>query len=146
MENISSKISFGLAHQFIDYLSFLLTSFYPGLLARHGNDDTLRFPAFYEALLKSSHHPADNNGRIKVIIDEGFVQLSNPNSFDRVLTVVGFSWHHVPQGTESLLPLGLLHSWPSSRVAFPLTCVLNRHASIQAGGMAKRRHARKTFP
>ncbi|KAJ3484820.1 hypothetical protein NLG97_g6963 [Lecanicillium saksenae] len=75
-----------------------------------GELDPLSFPAFQRELLNQSYwSPADDLGRIKVVISQGYTRESTM-TFERLKNVVAFSFQHAP--------LEILESsaiaWPNS--------------------------------
>lgn len=61
--------------------------------------EVLSFPTFRHELLKQSYwSPADDLGRIKLVISEGFPRNSQTNPIERVQNVVAFSFQHAPLG------------------------------------------------
>ena len=70
---------------------------------RNGESRGLLFPKFREELLKQSFwSPANDLGRIKLIISEGFPRNSMTNPIERIRNIVAFSFQHAPTGTFSL--------------------------------------------
>ncbi|CAI7638728.1 unnamed protein product [Penicillium glandicola] len=66
-------------------------------LDRDGNQDTLRFPPFHSEILQQKHwDAADSQGRIKVIIAEGFSRPNRTPPFERYRHVIAFSFQHAP--------------------------------------------------
>ncbi|GJN66152.1 hypothetical protein PLICBS_000168 [Purpureocillium lilacinum] len=64
-----------------------------------GKLEPLRFPLFRRELLQQSHwSPADDVGRIKLILSEGFPRDSLSLPMERVKNVVMFSFQHAPLG------------------------------------------------
>ncbi|OAQ87697.1 NADH dehydrogenase (ubiquinone)-like protein [Purpureocillium lilacinum] len=62
-----------------------------------GKLEPLRFPLFRRELLQQSHwSPADDVGRIKLILSEGFPRDSLSLPMERVKNVVMFSFQHAP--------------------------------------------------
>ncbi|KAM0258600.1 hypothetical protein ACHAQJ_003771 [Trichoderma viride] len=65
--------------------------------SKNGDLEPLRFPSFRQELLRQNHwSPADNFGRIKVVISEGFPRDSPSVPIERVKNVVAFSFQHAP--------------------------------------------------
>ena len=65
--------------------------------SRNGESKGLVFPKFREELLKQSFwSPANNLGRIKLIISEGFPRNSLTNPIERIRNMVAFSFQHAP--------------------------------------------------
>ncbi|KAJ6785421.1 hypothetical protein PWT90_06648 [Aphanocladium album] len=61
-----------------------------------GELDTLKFPNFQQELLNQSYwSPADDLGRIKVVISEGYTRESTM-TFERLKNIVAFSFQHAP--------------------------------------------------
>ncbi|KAI2733545.1 hypothetical protein CBS147332_560 [Penicillium roqueforti] len=66
-------------------------------LDRDGNQDVLRFPPFHPEILQQKHWDAgDSQGRIKVIIAEGFSRPNRSPPFERYKHVIAFSFQHAP--------------------------------------------------
>ncbi|PTB66888.1 hypothetical protein BBK36DRAFT_1168406 [Trichoderma citrinoviride] len=66
-------------------------------VAKNGDLEPLKFPGFRQELLRQNHwHPADNFGRIKIVISEGFPRDSLSLPMQRVKNVVAFSFQHAP--------------------------------------------------
>jgi hypothetical protein len=72
------------------------TNLYPDL-TKVGEPDRLRFPNFHSELLSQSYwNPADDLGRLKVVLAEGF--SGEQFGFERVKNLVAFSFQHAPLG------------------------------------------------
>lgn len=68
-------------------------------LNKHGDPESLKFPSFHRDLLTQSHwSAADDYGRIKLVISEGFPRESLSMPFERIKNVVAFSFQHAPLG------------------------------------------------
>lgn len=66
-------------------------------LTKNGDLDTLRFPVFlYDILQQRGWSPADDLGRIKLIISEGFPRGSVTVPVERVKNVAAFAFQHAP--------------------------------------------------
>ncbi|KAL6693921.1 hypothetical protein J3F84DRAFT_400412 [Trichoderma pleuroticola] len=66
-------------------------------VSKNGDLEPLRFPSFREELLRQNHwNPADDFGRIKIVISEGFPRDSLSMPIERVKNVVAFSFQHAP--------------------------------------------------
>ncbi|KAL7911858.1 hypothetical protein GGI35DRAFT_300849 [Trichoderma velutinum] len=66
-------------------------------VSKNGDLEHLRFPTFREELLRQNHwNPADDFGRIKIVISEGFPRDSLSMPIERVKNVVAFSFQHAP--------------------------------------------------
>ncbi|KGO43082.1 hypothetical protein PEX1_068690 [Penicillium expansum] len=66
-------------------------------LDRDGNQDTLRFPPFHPEILQQKHWDAgDSQGRIKIVIAEGFSRPNRSPPFERYKHVIAFSFQHAP--------------------------------------------------
>ncbi|KAI1451706.1 hypothetical protein F4805DRAFT_75115 [Annulohypoxylon moriforme] len=64
---------------------------------KNGDLETLRFPQFRSEVLRQSYwSPADEIGRIKIVISEGFPRDSLTVPIERVKNVVAFSFQHAP--------------------------------------------------
>ncbi|KAI1358161.1 hypothetical protein F5Y08DRAFT_125825 [Xylaria arbuscula] len=64
---------------------------------KNGDLEVLKFPQFRSELLRQSYwSPADEVGRIKVIISEGFPRDSLTVPIERVKNIVAFSFQHAP--------------------------------------------------
>ncbi|KAI1372685.1 hypothetical protein F4677DRAFT_431824 [Hypoxylon crocopeplum] len=64
---------------------------------KNGDLETLRFPSFRSEVLRQSYwNPADDTGRIKIIISEGFPRDSLTVPIERVKNIVAFSFQHAP--------------------------------------------------
>ncbi|KAG5926474.1 hypothetical protein E4U42_003273 [Claviceps africana] len=60
--------------------------------------EPLKFPSFREELLRQNWWvPADDLGRIKVVLSEGFPRDSPTNPFERIKNIIAFSFQHAPQ-------------------------------------------------
>ncbi|KAI9158061.1 hypothetical protein HJFPF1_06048 [Paramyrothecium foliicola] len=78
--------------------------------SKNGDLEGLKFPAFRQELLQQNYwSPADDLGRIKVIISEGFPRDSISMPIERVKNVAAFSFQHAP--TEILE--GSCIAWPN---------------------------------
>lgn len=81
-----------------------------GGCGRNGEPEALRFPMFlYDIMLQQDGcNPANDVGRIKVIISEGFPRGSHTMPIERVKNIVAFSFQHAPLGEfamDSNLPI-----------------------------------------
>ncbi|PFH58101.1 hypothetical protein XA68_14146 [Ophiocordyceps unilateralis] len=66
-------------------------------LPKNGELDFLKFPPFRRELLQQSFwNPADDLGRIKLVISEGFPRDSISMPIERVKNIVIFSFQHAP--------------------------------------------------
>ncbi|KAM5347708.1 hypothetical protein ACJ41O_007532 [Fusarium nematophilum] len=66
---------------------------------KNGDLQPLKFPVFQPELLRQSHWSvADDIGRIKLVISEGFPRDSASTPIERVKNIVAFSFQHAPQG------------------------------------------------
>ncbi|KAE8452158.1 hypothetical protein EG329_001625 [Mollisiaceae sp. DMI_Dod_QoI] len=66
-------------------------------LDKHGDFEKLRFPTFHRELLSQSYwNPADDLGRVKVVIAEGFAREGLAYPFERIKNIVSFSFQHAP--------------------------------------------------
>ncbi|KAK4194918.1 hypothetical protein QBC40DRAFT_26287 [Triangularia verruculosa] len=75
-----------------------------------GELERLKFPPFRRELIYQNHwSPADDTGRIKIIISEGFPRDSLSVPIERVKNVVAFSFQHAP--LEILETNGI--AWPN---------------------------------
>ncbi|KAI0114076.1 hypothetical protein GGR51DRAFT_505438 [Nemania sp. FL0031] len=64
---------------------------------KNGDLEVLKFPQFRSELLRQSYwSPADEVGRIKIVISEGFPRDSLTVPIERVKNVVAFSFQHAP--------------------------------------------------
>ncbi|KAI0482538.1 hypothetical protein GGR56DRAFT_620364 [Xylariaceae sp. FL0804] len=64
---------------------------------KNGDLEMLRFPQFRSELLRQSYwSPADEVGRIKIVISEGFPRDSLTVPIERVKNVIAFSFQHAP--------------------------------------------------
>ncbi|KAI0154915.1 hypothetical protein GGR57DRAFT_502104 [Xylariaceae sp. FL1272] len=64
---------------------------------KNGDLEILKFPTFRKELLQQSYwSPADELGRIKIVISEGFPRDSLTVPMERVKNVVAFSFQHAP--------------------------------------------------
>ncbi|KAI0837739.1 hypothetical protein F5Y06DRAFT_270126 [Hypoxylon sp. FL0890] len=64
---------------------------------KNGDLETLRFPPFRREVLQQSYwSPADEVGRIKIVISEGFPRDSLTLPIERVKNIVAFSFQHAP--------------------------------------------------
>ncbi|KAF4509293.1 hypothetical protein G6O67_005562 [Ophiocordyceps sinensis] len=78
-------------------------TFWPHIIAhsfnypKSGDLDCLKFPPFRRELLQQSFwSPADDLGRIKLVISEGFPRDSLTMPIERVKNIVSFSFQHAP--------------------------------------------------
>ncbi|KAM5368504.1 hypothetical protein ACJZ2D_009481 [Fusarium nematophilum] len=77
---------------------------------KNGDLQPLKFPVFQPELLRQSHWSvADDIGRIKLVISEGFPRDSASTPIERVKNIVAFSFQHAPQ--DILEGLGI--AWPN---------------------------------
>ncbi|CEJ93748.1 hypothetical protein VHEMI09318 [[Torrubiella] hemipterigena] len=78
-----------------------------------GDLEPLRFPTFRSEILEQNYwSPADDIGRIKVTISEGFLQPYTDRSVERIKNLVSFSFQHVP--AKILESSGI--AWPNERM------------------------------
>ncbi|KAI8628010.1 hypothetical protein F5Y19DRAFT_486329 [Xylariaceae sp. FL1651] len=64
---------------------------------KNGDLEILKFPQFRSELLRQSYwNPADEVGRIKIVISEGFPRDSLTMPIERIKNVVAFSFQHAP--------------------------------------------------
>ncbi|GAP91511.1 putative NADH dehydrogenase -like protein [Rosellinia necatrix] len=64
---------------------------------KNGDLEVLKFPQFRSELLRQSYwSPADELGRIKIVISEGFPRDSLTVPVERVKNVIAFSFQHAP--------------------------------------------------
>ncbi|KAI9682179.1 MAG: hypothetical protein M1817_000233 [Caeruleum heppii] len=64
---------------------------------RDGNNEVLRFPPFHsEILAQNWWSPAEDLGRVKVTIAEGFRRSDRHPPFERIKNTVSFSFQHAP--------------------------------------------------
>ncbi|KAI1186286.1 hypothetical protein F5B17DRAFT_441207 [Nemania serpens] len=64
---------------------------------KNGELEVLKFPQFRSELLRQSYwSPADEVGRIKIIVSEGFPRDSLTMPIERVKNIVAFSFQHAP--------------------------------------------------
>ena len=69
---------------------------------KNGLRDSLRFPPFYpEVLSRNWWNAAENMGRIKVIIAEGFGNTQPEPVFERVKNIVCYNFQHAPLGMSA---------------------------------------------
>lgn len=67
------------------------------VFSKGGDLEPLKFPIFRQEVLQQDHwSPADDLGRIKVVISEGFPRDSFSMPIERVKNVVAFSFQHAP--------------------------------------------------
>ncbi|KAI3323476.1 hypothetical protein HD806DRAFT_544219 [Xylariaceae sp. AK1471] len=83
--------------------SFNRTGPWPQLIShsfeftKNGDLEVLKFPQFRSELLRQSYwSPADEVGRIKIVISEGFPRDSLTVPIERVKNIVAFSFQHAP--------------------------------------------------
>ena len=68
--------------------------------------EPLKFPCFRQELLQQNWWlPADELGRIKIVLSEGFPRNSVTTPFERIKNIVAFSFQHAPLGKTPLLTL-----------------------------------------
>ncbi|KAG9248820.1 hypothetical protein BJ878DRAFT_264759 [Calycina marina] len=78
---------------------------------KYGNNEKLQFPPFHEELLKQSYwNAADDLGRLKVVISEGFQGRTSPILFERMKNIVSFSFQHAPLDVLEKASL----AWPNA--------------------------------
>lgn len=66
---------------------------------KNGDIELLTFPTFHQELLTQNYWNAgDELGRIKVVISEGFPRESIALPYERIKSVVAFSFQHAPIG------------------------------------------------
>ena len=66
----------------------------------------MNFPAFHQELLTQNYwHAGDDLGRVKVVICEGVPRDSVNVPYERVKSIVAFSFQHAPLGEYSGSPL-----------------------------------------
>ncbi|KAF3762721.1 hypothetical protein M406DRAFT_264913 [Cryphonectria parasitica EP155] len=66
-------------------------------MSKKGELEPLKFPSFRRELLYQNHwNPADDIGRVKIIISEGFPRDSPSNPIERIKNVVVFAFQHAP--------------------------------------------------
>ncbi|KAI1383516.1 uncharacterized protein F4822DRAFT_440557 [Hypoxylon trugodes] len=99
--------------------SFSRTGPWPQLInhsfefTKNGDLETLRFPHFRREMLQQSYwSPADEVGRIKIVISEGFPRDSLTAPIERVKNIVAFSFQHAP--IDVLEGSGI--AWPNPRM------------------------------
>ena len=64
---------------------------------KDGNHDQLRFPPFHtEVLTQTWASPAQDMGRIKIVITEGINHGPGVSAFERTKNLVSFSFQHAP--------------------------------------------------
>ncbi|KAH7134076.1 hypothetical protein EDB81DRAFT_902876 [Dactylonectria macrodidyma] len=88
--------------------------------SKNGDLEALKFPIFQQELLQQNHwSAADDLGRIKLIISEGFPRDSLSMPIERVKNVVAFTFQHAPLGTnappfvlKTILEAGSI-AWPN---------------------------------
>lgn len=72
--------------------------------SKNGELEPLKFPAFRSELLEQNYwSPADELGRIKLVISEGFPRDSPALPMERVKNLVAFSFQHAPLGKSGSL-------------------------------------------
>ncbi|KHN96024.1 uncharacterized protein MAM_06129 [Metarhizium album ARSEF 1941] len=65
--------------------------------SKSGDLEPLSFPGFREELLQQNYwSPADDLGRIKLVLSEGFPRDSITTPIERVKNIVAFSFQHAP--------------------------------------------------
>ncbi|OAA34782.1 hypothetical protein NOR_08294 [Metarhizium rileyi] len=65
--------------------------------SKSGDLEALSFPGFREELLQQDYwSPADDLGRIKLVLSEGFPRDSMTTPLERVKNIVAFSFQHAP--------------------------------------------------
>lgn len=120
--------------------------------SKNGDLEPLKFPLFNKEILQQNYwSPADDLGRIKIVISEGFPRDSLTMPIERVKNVVAFSFQHAPLGKSWQTPRLSTLVWLTSvifrcarelchRVAqpihvasLPLRC-LNAHPCVSVRG------------
>ncbi|CAF9906352.1 MAG: hypothetical protein ALECFALPRED_002208 [Alectoria fallacina] len=82
---------------------------------KDGNHDQLRFPPFHtEVLTQTWANPAQNIGRIKIVIAEGINHGPGVSAFERTKNLVSFSFQHAP--LHILENCGI--AWPNQGLYF----------------------------
>lgn len=82
---------------------------------KDGNHDQLRFPSFHtEVLTQTWANPAQNMGRIKIVIAEGINHGPGISAFERTKNLVSFSFQHAP--LHILENCGI--AWPNQGLYF----------------------------
>lgn len=70
---------------------------------RDGNQEPLRFPLFHREMLEQSRWGAsDLNGRIVIMITEGFARPNRSPPIERVRDLIAFSFLHAPQSKSPI--------------------------------------------
>ncbi|KAM0342626.1 hypothetical protein ACHAPU_009355 [Fusarium lateritium] len=84
---------------------------FPCVIGSKDLQQKIKFPLFQQELLYQRHwNPADNLGRIKLVISEGVFHGSpGENRFERVKSLVVFSFQHAPQEILERLKI----AWPN---------------------------------
>lgn len=76
---------------------------------KDGNRDQLRFPPFHtEILTQTWANPAQNMGRIKIVLAEGINHGPGVSAFERTKNLVSFSFQHAPLRKVELKQFKLL--------------------------------------
>ncbi|KAJ5128399.1 hypothetical protein N7526_006565 [Penicillium atrosanguineum] len=91
---------------------------------REGNQDALRFPSFHREILDQRHWDAgDSNGRIRLVIAEGFSRPHRSPPFERFKDVIMFSFQHAPLHILEYSTIAWPNPsmWAPSRPAFKYT-------------------------
>lgn len=79
-------------------------------VTKSGELAPLRFPPFRNEVLHQSYwNPADDFGRIKVILSEAFPRDSLSVPVQRVKNIVAFSYQHAPLGRRLFPEIGYAH-------------------------------------
>ncbi|KUJ22447.1 uncharacterized protein LY89DRAFT_762652 [Mollisia scopiformis] len=83
-------------------------------LDKHGDFERLKFPAFHRELLSQSYwNPADDLGRLKIVISEGFSREGLTYPFERIKNIISFSFQHAPLAYADVLEASSI-AWPNS--------------------------------
>ncbi|KAH7312635.1 hypothetical protein B0I35DRAFT_356535 [Stachybotrys elegans] len=92
--------------------------------SKTGDLECLTFPSFHEELLQQNYwSPADDLGRIKLVLSEGFPRNSVSMPIERVKNIVAFSFQHAPLGMHRSFSFPFLsianEVLEASSIAFP---------------------------
>jgi len=76
---------------------------FAAVVDKEGNRDLLRWPKFHPEMLTQSYwNAAENMGRIKVAITEGYLNAPGALPFVKVKNLVSFSFQHAPQRRSNI--------------------------------------------
>ncbi|QQK43814.1 RNA-binding motif protein, Y chromosome, family 1 member F/J [Penicillium digitatum] len=103
-------------------------------LDRDGNQDALRFPQFHSEILQQKHWDAgDSQGRIKIVIAEGFSRPNRSPPFERYKHVIAFSFQHAPLDVLEFSDI----AWPNPNMWLVMPPNASRYGPAARYGTSK---------